>query len=59
MLSPLILKLTTDLSERYPHLIRQAKELTQVCDERKTKPATSIDTRKCDVIMPIHIRRRN
>ena len=35
MQSPLILKLSTDLSETYPHLIRQAKELVQVCAERK------------------------
>lgn len=34
MLSPLMLKLTTDLSETYPNLIRQAKELVQVCAER-------------------------
>lgn len=37
MPSPLILKLTTDLSETYLRLIRQAKELAQVCAERKIR----------------------
>jgi hypothetical protein len=33
----MILKLTSDLSETYPRLIRQAKELAQVCGERKIR----------------------
>jgi len=57
MLSPLILKLTTDLSETYPHLIRQAKELVQVCAERKIRTSNQYSTGKCEVIMPIRIRR--
>ncbi len=57
MLSPMLLKPTTDLSETYPHLIRQAKELAQVCVERKIGTSKQYRTRKCDVIMPIRIRR--